>query len=163
MQDSEKFKGSLVSKFFEVLATFFYVGYLPKCPGTFGTLATLPVIWFCQSSVLYILLAVILFFMGKIATEDRIQKTGREDPKEVVIDEVVGMMVTMLFIPLSVVSLAIGFILFRFFDILKPFYIRRLEKIPGGYGVMLDDLLAGVYANIILHLFLYLLSVISGP
>jgi phosphatidylglycerophosphatase A len=70
-----------------------------------------------------------------------------------VIDEVAGMCISVLFIPLTWVTIAVAFILFRAFDILKPLYIRRLEAVPGGWGVMLDDLAAGIYANIVMQIF----------
>jgi phosphatidylglycerophosphatase A len=77
-----------------------------------------------------------------------------KDHNRVVIDEVAGMCITLLWVPVTALNILIGLILFRIFDIAKPFYIRRLEKLPGGWGVMFDDILAGIYANLILQLFL---------
>jgi len=82
---------------------------------------------------------------------------GQDDPKEVVIDEVAGFLLTIYLLPLSWLSIALGFIMFRFFDILKPFPIRRLERIGGGTGIVIDDLVAGVYASLSINiLFLFL-------
>ena len=75
----------------------------------------------------------------------------QNDPKEVVIDEVVGMMITMFLIPATVFSLVMGFALFRFFDITKPWLVGKAEKMPGGYGIMLDDIVAGLFANILMQ------------
>lgn len=83
---------------------------------------------------------------------DRVEEIWGKDHNRVVIDEVAGMCITLLFVPLKWQYTLIGLVLFRFFDILKPFGIRKLEELPGGWGVMADDVLAGIYANIILQL-----------
>jgi phosphatidylglycerophosphatase A len=79
---------------------------------------------------------------------------GKKDDRRIVIDEIMGFLVTMLWVPMSIPSVIGGFILFRFFDILKPFPIRHLERVKSGFGVVLDDVLAGIYSNIILHFIL---------
>jgi len=78
----------------------------------------------------------------------------QSDPREIVIDEVAGFLLTMLFLPCSWLTISLGFIFFRFFDILKPYPIKQLEKLRGGFGVVLDDLAAGLYANIIVRIIL---------
>jgi len=83
---------------------------------------------------------------------DRVEEIWGKDHNRVVIDEVAGMCITLLLIPLKWQYTLIGLILFRFFDILKPFGIRKLEELPGGWGVMADDVLAGIYANVLLQL-----------
>ena len=83
---------------------------------------------------------------------DRVEEIWGKDHNRVVFDEVAGMCITLLFVPLKWEYTLIGLILFRFFDILKPLYIRKLEELPGGWGVMADDVLAGIYANVILQL-----------
>lgn len=87
-----------------------------------------------------------------IMSADRVEEIWGKDHNRVVIDEVAGMCITLLFVPLKWQYTLIGLVLFRFFDILKPFGIRKLEELPGGWGVMADDVLAGIYANIILQL-----------
>lgn len=87
-----------------------------------------------------------------VMSADRVEEIWGKDHGRVVIDEVAGMCITLLFVPLKWEYTLIGLILFRFFDILKPFYIRKLEVLPGGWGVMADDVLAGIYANVILQL-----------
>lgn len=81
-------------------------------------------------------------------------ESGKVDPREVVIDEVMGMVVTLAFLPLNPKTIGIGFLLFRIFDIIKPFPVRRSEKLPGGWGIVMDDVIAGIYANVGLRLIL---------
>jgi len=77
---------------------------------------------------------------------------GKIDPQEVVIDEVMGMAVALAFMPLNLKSVGFGFLLFRFFDVTKPFPARRSEKLPGGWGIVMDDVVAGIYANVSLRI-----------
>lgn len=97
---------------------------------------------------------VLLTALG-VWSADEVEPHWGKDDKKVVIDEVAGMYISLLLIPVTPGSLIAGLVLFRFFDIVKPLYIRRLEKVGGGLGVMLDDVVAGVYANIVLQTLLY--------
>lgn len=142
------------------LGTWFGLGLLPKAPGTFGTLGALPLVLgasllrpiaYAGCLVLFILIAV----RASGICQDLL---GRTDPSEVVIDEAAGFLLTFLALPVSWHSLVMGFIFFRFFDILKPYPIKRLEKLKGGMGIVLDDLLAGLYANLCLRGFLWLVQ-----
>lgn len=133
------------------LATFFYVGYLPKAPGTWGSLATIPLIVFLHNDIVYAAVVVALIIVGTYVSQQMSVVEGVSDPKEVVIDEVAGMMITMFLIPVSIFSLVMGLALFRFFDIFKPWLVGKAEKLPGGYGIMLDDIVAGLFANILLQ------------
>jgi phosphatidylglycerophosphatase A len=142
-----------------LLATFGYVGHFPIAPGTAGSAAAL---------VLYVLLrwtgsplveggvVVLLLIAGIWAGSAAERHYGREDPGYVVIDEVVGMLVTLLFIPLSWSGVLLGFFLFRLFDILKPPPARQLEHLHGGFGIMLDDVVAGLFGNLALRLVIWL-------
>ena len=137
------------------MATGFGVGYSPLAPGTLGTLIAIPVYYFLSniSSPIYEITVTGFFFLSVWISENAETSFGKKDDQRIVIDEIIGFLITMLWVPKTVPFIIIGFFLFRFFDILKPFPIRRLEKgLKGGYGVVLDDLVAGVYANIILHL-----------
>lgn len=96
------------------------------------------------------LLSVLFFITGVIAA-NKVERSWGKDNKRVVIDEVMGMTVSLLFLPINLATLTLGLLLFRFFDICKPLYIRRMEDLKGGWGVMMDDLLAGVYANLLLR------------
>ncbi len=144
-----------MNRSFLFLATGFGVGYSPIAPGTLGTLVAIPLYYFLSaiSSPLYEITLIAFFFLTVWISENAEIFFGKKDDPRIVIDEMMGFLVTMLWIPKTVRFIMIGFFLFRFFDILKPFPIRHLEKrFKGGFGVVLDDAMAGVYANIIIHL-----------
>ena len=139
------------------MATGFGVGYSPVAPGTLGTLIAIPVYYFLSniSSPIYEITLVGFFFLSVWVSESAEIFFGKKDDQRIVIDEIMGFLITMLWIPKTAIFVVAGFFLFRFFDILKPFPIRRLEKrLNGGYGVVLDDVMAGVYANIVLQIIL---------
>lgn len=140
------------------LSTWFGVGFLPKVPGTLATVAGSPLVWL-MDRLGGLLGAVFLaaFLALALFGADRCEKmAGRDDPREIVIDEVAGFLVALFLVPLSWLNLSLGFILFRVFDIWKPFPLRRAEKLGGGLGIVLDDILAGIYANVCLRVFQYL-------
>ena len=141
--------------FYKLIATFFGIGYIGKGAGTVaaifvGVLLYVGAALHLHFTGLLPLLAVVFFIIGVIAA-NKVERSWGKDNKRVVIDEVMGMTVSLLFLPINFATLAIGLVLFRFFDIRKPLYIRKLEDLKGGWGVMMDDLLAGVYANILLQ------------
>lgn len=138
------------------LALGFGSGLAPKAPGTFGTLAAVPLVWLCSVYLpfSYFLILTVLFSIvgiwicGKTADDMQVH-----DDSSIVWDEVVGMMITMLAVPMNWHTLLIGFILFRIFDIAKPWPISYLDKhVHGGFGIMADDVLAGVFALACMHL-----------
>ena len=134
------------------IATFFGVGYAPVAPGTFGSAAGLLVWWILPASPTIQLVAIIAIFAvgswgGSIAEEH----FGRTDPGQVVIDEVMGMLVTLFLNPVGWAGAAGAFLLFRIADVVKPFPANRLERLRGGIGVMADDAMAAVYANLALR------------
>jgi len=141
-----------------LLATGLGVGFSPIVPGTLGTLLAIPLYYLISSisSPLYELTLVAFFFFSSWISNQAEKHWGKKDDRRIVIDEIMGFLVTMLWVPKSISSIIMGFILFRFFDILKPFPIRHLERVPSGFGVVLDDVLAGVYANIALRLILFI-------
>jgi phosphatidylglycerophosphatase A len=137
-----------------ILATGFGVGYSPVAPGSLGTLIAIPVYYFLSniSSPIYEITLVGFFFLSVWISENAEIFFAKKDDQRIVIDEIMGFLITMLWVPQTAILIVIGFFLFRFFDILKPFPIRLLEKrLKGGYGVVLDDVMAGVYANIALQ------------
>ncbi|MBL4668010.1 MAG: phosphatidylglycerophosphatase A [Flavobacteriales bacterium] len=148
---------------YKLTATAFGAGYSPFAPGTMGAIVGCLALWLFEkynlisttsTPLLFIGLIVIVTVMGIIAT-DKLEDEWGKDPSKVVLDEVIGMWITMMFVPLSFLNILIGFGLFRFFDIAKPLGIRKLEQLKGGVGVMADDILAGIYANIVLQIIIY--------
>jgi len=155
-----------MNRFFLILATGFGVGYAPFAPGTLGTLIAIPVYLLLSaiSSPVYELTLISFFFLSVWVSEYAEKHFGKTDDQRIVIDEVVGFLVTMLWIPKTASFILIGFILFRFFDILKPFPIRHLERrLKGGWGVVLDDVMAGVYANVVLQIVRLIVKSPSTP
>jgi len=141
--------------FILLLATGLGVGYSPRAPGTLGTLVAIPVYYFLSNvpSPLYEITLIGFVFLSVWVSGNAEIFFGKKDDQRIVIDEIMGFLITMLWVPKTIRFVIIGFFLFRFFDILKPFPIRRLEKgFRGGFGVVLDDVVAGVYANIVLRL-----------
>ena len=141
------------SRIVQFLATFFYLGYSPIAPGTAGTLgAVLPFYLLSHfSHPIYFLFLLGFIILSVWVSTEACAVFGETDPSQVVVDEVCGYLVTMFLVPMSMVNIVLGFFLFRFFDVLKPPPIRRLESLPGGFGIVADDLAAGIYANIVLQ------------
>ena len=149
-----------MTRFAVFLATAAYCGYFPVAPGTVGSAAGLVVyllVWWTQSPVVEIALIAATFAAGTWAATHAERYFGGIDPGPVVIDEVLGMLITLAFIPAGWTAVAAGFFLFRVFDVIKPFPADRLEKFHGGFGIMADDAMAGVYANLALRLVMWLL------
>ena len=141
-------------------STGFYSGYIPFAPGTFGTLTALPLCYFVslcsRGTGAVIIVAVIALAVWLADSSEKL--IGRKDPGCIVIDEIAGMLVTVAGLPFNFFTAAAGFVLFRMLDIFKPFPIRTLErKIPGGAGVVVDDIAAGIIGNITLRIILYLI------
>lgn len=136
------------------LASFVYVGFAPFAPGTVGSAAALllflPVRW-AGSLALELAVVALVTVVGVWAATDAEKALGVEDPGPVVIDEVAGMLVSLLFLPASWAVIAAAFLAFRIFDVIKPWPCNRLERLHGGLGIMADDLMAGVYANLVVQ------------
>ena len=150
-----------------IVATFFGAGFLKPGPGTYGSIATV-LLWLWAAALLHhntlhLLLATLLALAIVIAlgipAATRVEReSGRNDPSIVVIDEVAGQLIALLFLTPDWPHALLALLLFRFFDILKPPPIRRLESLPTGTGIMVDDLAAGLYALILTQLFSHLLQ-----
>lgn len=142
------------------VATFGYVGFFPIAPGTAGSAAALVVYaverW-VGAPAFEVLVVAAVCAAGLWASTRSEALLGGTDPGPVVIDEVAGMLLTLLWLPLSIGGVVAGFLLFRVFDIVKPFPARRLEQLPAGWGVMLDDVVAGVYGHVALRLLVWAL------
>jgi phosphatidylglycerophosphatase A len=141
-----------------IFGSVFYIGFIPGAPGTYASIATslgyFLIFLFSHQvpSALHLSAVCLISLTGVLASASISKNTGIKDPSYVVIDEVAGQLVTFLFLPVSALNLILGTIAFRLFDIWKPFPIRKLESLEDGVGVMADDLLAGVYANLVLQL-----------
>ncbi|MCZ6469577.1 MAG: phosphatidylglycerophosphatase A [Candidatus Dadabacteria bacterium] len=138
----------------KLIATVFYVGLIPIAPGTFGTIAAIPLFYALSFTPLYLYLAitVLIILISVWASGVAEEIFGRTDPGEVVADEVCGYLVTMILVPVTLGNIFFGFLLFRLFDIAKPYPIRKFERLPGGWGIVMDDVMAGVYSCITLHI-----------
>jgi phosphatidylglycerophosphatase A len=135
------------------LATVFGVGYIPFAPGTFGSAAGLLVWWPLRSASTSVQAGVIvvLFAIGSWSGTVAERHFGRTDPSHIVIDELMGMLITLFLNPVGWRGAIAAFLLFRLADVVKPFPSNRLERLPGGVGVMADDAMAAVYANLALR------------
>lgn len=144
-----------MNQFALAFATFGYVGYFPIAPGTAGSLAALvlfaAVRWVGVPA--FELGTIVVVLIGGIWAANASEHVlGQKDPGAIVIDEVLGMLMTLALLPVSNFGIFAGFVLFRLFDVVKPFPAGRLEHLKGGPGVMLDDAVAGIYAHIALRL-----------
>lgn len=148
--------------FHKITSTSFGIGYIGKGAGTAAAAATCVVWYFLGKQIdgninAAIMVTLIIIALG-IWSGNVVESIWGKDHNRVVIDEVAGMCITLLWVPVTPLNILIGLFLFRVFDIGKPLFIKRLEHLPGGWGVMFDDILAGIYANLILQLFLLIKS-----
>ncbi len=159
MKDKHKHNVKITIKTpMQFLASGFGSGCAPVAPGTFGTAAAIPV-WILLSflsPITYAIFVFAIFVLGCYVSEKASQELGVHDHGGIVIDEFVGYFITMFLVPLSWVNILLGFILFRIFDVLKPWPIKVLDRqVKGGFGIMIDDVLAGFMALISVHLLLW--------
>ena len=147
-------------KLYKLIATCFGIGYIGKGGGTLAALVCC-IVWFvvqvngegiCMLGQIVITLFIILI---GIFTSSKLEAYWGKDSSKIVIDEVAGMCVSVLFVPIQWKYLFVALFFFRFFDIAKPLLIRKLEKLPLGWGVMMDDLLAGFYSNLLLQVVVF--------
>lgn len=154
-------KSGFSGKMILIIASWFGSGFLPFAPGTWGSLLSLPFavgaygfgfIYSCFSLVSIIILSLLISEAAAIILHS-------EDPPQIVIDETAGIFITLFLIPLSWTSIIAGFILFRVFDVLKPFPVGLIDRrLRGGVGIVLDDVVAGVYANICLRVVFFIVD-----
>ncbi|QDK44065.1 phosphatidylglycerophosphatase A [Bdellovibrio sp. ZAP7] len=144
-------------KFLLKLATFFGVGLSPKAPGTVATVATIPLVLLLNwaGPFIYMGATIAITILGIVAAQAYEDDKGGHDHSEIVIDEVAGFLIAMIWLPMTWQAILIGFVLFRLLDITKPLFIGYLDKkIQGGLGVMIDDVAAGIVVSLIMQ-FLY--------
>ena len=148
-----------MEKLHRLISTCLGIGYTPKGGGTVAALACC-IVWyfawtggnehFWEQGRQQLLVTTVLLIAGVWSAGKMEDKWGK-DSSRIVIDEVAGMCLSLLFVPVRWQYLVIGLLLFRFFDIAKPLYIRKMEELKGGWGVMMDDMLAGLYSNLVLQ------------
>ena len=141
-------------KYYKFICSWFGIGYIRQGGGTLAALFCC-ICWFFvdrfHPGELSLIIVTLLITVIGVWSAGKVERDWGKDSYRVVIDEVAGMATSLILLPVQLKYLLSAFILFRFFDIVKPLYIRRLEKLPGGWGVMADDFLAGVYTNIIVQ------------
>ena len=142
------------------VATCGYIGYVPIAPGTFGSavgLALFALIRWSGSSAIELGVIVLLFVLGVWSGNAAEKHFGRVDPGPVVLDEVAGMLITLALLPVNIYGAIVGFVIFRLFDVIKPWPANRLEALPGGLGMMADDAMAGIYGNVAMRVLIAVL------
>ena len=150
-------KAGFFGKIALILSAWFGAGLLPLAPGTWGTLLGLPLVLLMDRLPVFGAGAFLVLFAALAiwSSHGCVKFFPSEDPSEIVIDEVAGLLLALFLVPPSGWRLLGGFFLFRMFDILKPFPIGRFERLRGGFGIVSDDLVAGLYANVCLRLILF--------
>ncbi len=142
-----------INFFDKLLGSGFYTGYIPFASGTFGSLAALFIYYIPGFEKTFILIpAIIIFIFYGIYVGSKFEKLYGKDPAQCTIDEVVGMWITLLFLPKKIIFSLIAFLIWRVFDIIKPYPARQLESLNGGLGIMSDDIVAGIYSLIVVRL-----------
>jgi phosphatidylglycerophosphatase A len=146
-------------KVIKFLATGAYVGLSPVMPGTVGTLWGIPIAWAltCTSTLIDALIIIALFVVAVIVSGEAERIDRKKDPSSVIIDEIVGFLVAIFYLPFTLFTVVAAFVLFRFFDILKPFPIGLIDRrVKGGAGIVIDDVVAGIFANVVLQIIMTL-------
>jgi phosphatidylglycerophosphatase A len=137
----------------------FYTGFIPLASGTFASLAALAIYFIPNFEKPYIILpAIFIFIFWGIQIGTKFEALYGKDPAECTIDEVVGMWITLLFLPKNILVALIAFLVWRTLDIIKPFSARKSESLKGGVGIMMDDIISAIYSLIIVHLILVIFS-----
>jgi phosphatidylglycerophosphatase A len=153
----------------KAVSSLLFLGYVPLIPGTIGSAVVVAGLWRLQTHAHTVFsphqwwIAIFILTALSIVVSSRPREVfGREDPPQVIIDECAGQLITFFLVPLSLNTLLLGFLLFRFFDIVKPFPIYRMEDAEGGVGITMDDVAAGVLANISLLAILHVYHIVKA-
>jgi len=137
----------------KIIASFFGIGYIGRGSGTAAALVA-AVLWYFSNLGVYLFAALVVSVLVILVgtwSSFKVEPAWGHDSNRIVIDEVAGMLISLIGVPVNWIYALIAFVLFRFFDIAKPLLIKRTEKLNGGWGVMMDDVLAGIYANVIVQ------------
>jgi phosphatidylglycerophosphatase A len=149
-------KQTLSDRLVVAIATGVYVGYLPPAPGTLGSLLGLLLLWPLKPGTVQVLVTLFLIGVGIVVADRAARVIGGQDPPAIVIDEIAGIAVATLLLPPQVQERVVAFVIFRLFDVIKPFPARQAERLPGGFGIVGDDLIAGLYTNLLVRVWLLL-------
>lgn len=142
---------------YKLISTGLGIGYIRKGGGSVAAAFTAVLIFLCQAggnafnATTSAVITIVLLVLGTLSSY-KVETFWGKDSYRVVIDEIAGMWISVLFLPVKIPYIIAGFILFRFFDIVKPLFIRKMEDLPGGVGVMMDDVLAAIYTNVLLQI-----------
>jgi phosphatidylglycerophosphatase A len=126
-------------------------GFIPIAPATFGTLVALALVWALPKSVMVYGTVLVVLFLAGVRLATVLERRWGHDARQITIDEVVGTLVSFLLVPFGLIPVIAGFLLFRFFDIIKLRFVRWFERLPGGWGIVMDDVMAGVCTNVALQ------------
>lgn len=149
-----------INWFEKLIGSGFYTGYVPIASGTFGSLVAIVIYIIPGFERLEIIIPVIivLFFYG-LFVSSKFEKVYGKDPSQCTVDEVVGTWIALIALPKSFLIVFTAFLIWRALDIIKPYPARTSEKLPGGFGIMIDDVISGFYTVVIVHLFVYIFGV----
>lgn len=139
------------------ICTFAGIGFFPKAPGTAASFAAVLILYFFPMILTHMAILMLILFIAGLMAIPGVEAHYGTDPGLIVIDEMIGQWTALLFLPHTAWVLAAAFVLFRLFDIFKPLGINALQKLPGAYGVLLDDILAGIYSFMLIQLILSLI------
>ena len=149
-----------MKKIAKIIATLFFVGYIPVAPGTIASaIAVFACAFLSRYPAAYIAVTIVLLALGFWASRRAEEEFGKKDPHEIVIDEFASCFIVYLFIPFTLKIAVIGFLLFRALDIFKLPPIKKLETLPGGWGIMLDDIAAAILTNLTLQVLVFCLGI----
>ena len=149
-----------INWFERIVGSGFYTGYIPVASGTFGSLVAIVIYIIPGFEQLQIILpSIVILFVYGVFVSSKFEKLYGKDPSQCTVDEVVGTWIALIALPKTVYIISTSFLVWRALDIIKPFPARSSEKLPGGWGIMIDDVIAGFYSLIIVHLIVYLFGV----
>jgi phosphatidylglycerophosphatase A len=146
------------SLFDHVFGAVLGIGLIPVVPATWTSLAVALALWATQAPVAWQIAALVLFLVTGVPACSGLERRYGEDPKQATADEAAGQIITLLALPLDLVTVMVGFFLFRLFDVVKPPPARRFEDFGGGWGIMADDVMAGIYAWVVLFVYVRFVS-----
>ena len=149
-----------INWFEKIIGSGFYTGYIPIASGTFGSLVAIAIYIIPGFERLEIIIpAIILLFSYGLFVSSKFEKIFGKDPSQCTVDEVVGTWISLIALPKTLLIITAAFLIWRALDIIKPFPAKTSEKLPGGIGIMIDDVISGFYTLVIVHLFVYIFGV----